>query len=496
VGKGLVFVTWSLLVGGVAYAVQRALDALGRVSGARARLALTALAGIAPVLLNDWLLVSMAPGLRAMAARLSGAWHEPALAQAVQSDYLNFLRVVGFLAPLLSTSVLDALVDALRAGPQAVLPSVAANAPRAGAFFQAYVLLRAAQALAEATGVLRVALAAAAGALGRAQLRAATAPPPSPPPPTSQPVAAAWAGYVHLVTVTFAPIAPCVTLASLAFFHAAALAAAVLVSSVERAPYDTRGALALVAAAQLADNVAIGAAVQAVLLGASASGSAHDGAAALLAIAPLALLVAHFRGRIGRRQADGLHGRALRGRLPLALAAAVDAARPAAHVRAQLRALGRDLRAWAPPCAPQRLAPRAAADEGADAVAEVAAGRGAAARSATQPAGEPFAPPPRRAAAEAASAAEEGDAARLPFEPALSSQPSANEARAAGPSAEARLEALQRWLRRYERADAMAYRPYLPGSPGSGGGAPSPLGDAGRTASQEDGTRAIGDAPQ
>ncbi|KAG8463497.1 hypothetical protein KFE25_005008 [Diacronema lutheri] len=474
--KAGAFATWSVLVGGLAAGVQLLLAQLAHAPVAWLRVGATALAGIAPVIINNGLLVLMAPLLADLAERYGGLWRRSALAEAVQRDYLWFLRTVGFAAPLLASSVASSLLELSRS-PSSLLGLLASNVPASASFFLSYVLLRAAYAASEALGVVRVLLCALRVGVAGCDVERARA---AEPPPSRREVAAAWGGFAHLVMVTYAPIAPVLAPVALLYFCAAGAGATLATAAVERSEFESGGRLARLQAAQAADNVAIAAFVQAATL-ALAGGQSATGVGPFCAITPLALLVVHYRGRIAQRQATGLFG-AARGVLPLADAAAVDDARPKAQLREQLLALGRERRAWAPPCAPQLVARQRAPGAAPPPLQPggVSFGRGASlgggGGGGDLEAGASAPPPPlplaRRTStgsvASLQTAAEDlmpafevgadsagGEAARARR---VASGVGAGGAQLEG-GAEARLEALLAWQRRYDAPDATAYVP-------------------------------------
>jgi len=362
--KAAAFIFWSLMVGGMAGGVQLALAEVAKVDSDAVRVMATAVSGVVPVALNNMLLVLMAPLLGALNELFAGEWSRSVLAELLCFDYLWFLRTVGFFAPLLANSIGRSLIE-LGRNPDEILSPLANNVPASASFFLSYILLRAAASAAEATGVLRATLTRAQVALAGSKIEERRRPVvvalagskiererASEAPISRAPLKLAWTGFAHLVTVTYAPIAPLMTLVSLVFFAVNIFEATLAVVAVERPEFDSGGRLARLGAVQAADNVAIAAVVHVVVLVLSGWKSNISGLATAVAVVPLALIVLHYRTRISKRQAAGLFG-AARGLLPLADAAAVDLSRPRGPLLKQLRALGRERRAWAPPCAPE-----------------------------------------------------------------------------------------------------------------------------------------------
>lgn len=364
--KALVLLFWTLIVSGIQYAVIWILNRVAELPVREVNTLANIIAGIVPVSLQNILFVVMANVLR-LVNNLSGShWTLSSLDQSVLVDYGIFLRIVAFLVPIFSRSIFDSLTE-ISEQPSAIFELMSKNVPENAYYFMAYAFLRTAACAVEMTRLPQVAMAMLK--LVRAKTPHAREDAMVTPPPKLAEMTG-WNGYVLLVNMAYAPVAPLTAFVCL-FYAAVALAAGRHEYGVASVPrYDSMGRLAVSAANQAFMSAGIAMIIHISLLALSgASGATLQ----VYATLPLPLLFIGYGNRMRRRQRLSIHGVA-RGRLPLADAAEVDDRRPREEVVHKHAVFSDDVRGWTAPCAPARGAAGAAFTEGDPAGSELPPG--------------------------------------------------------------------------------------------------------------------------
>lgn len=339
--KTSIYIFWSMILIGLTWVATYILRiAEAKLSGG-AKAIVTLVSGMVPALVASIMMSLVATILRAInSATRFDCWNEAALQIATARDFVFFLQMIGFIVPLLGSSLINGIQD-MGGQPLRIFTLIAINVPSTAYYFAMLVLVKMAGFINATTRFVPYVLYRIFTYLAKTDLEKELV---AKPGSANFAPFLGWESFTFLVACVYAPVAPYATAIAWVYLSLAAPCVKLDLAAITKTPFVTHGSLWRLTVRQTLQIMSTSTAIHCGIL--LFSGNFIH----FVCLLPVILVHTFYRGKMEHRyNQNSIHGKA-KGRLPLLEASDIDKARPK-HLVADLDASVEKFKLYSPQCA-------------------------------------------------------------------------------------------------------------------------------------------------